>query len=95
MNAEAIVSRLQELGFDASVSHTGGGCFTIFVGEPNAEGYYPTAVGPFYLRDGEYVSDEGDCYVGPDDSDDPNGDYIKVDLIADAVAMVEARNMLV
>lgn len=69
-HAKAIVEALESAGILAHYDHSGGGCGTIYVGEPRDVPEwgprYAALIGPF-----AYYSGEGDdgvfVYVGPDD----------------------------
>lgn len=63
-----VASIVTEAGFEAHVSMTGGNCGTIYVGEPNEEGYYTTACGA-----GSFADDCGwysEFYIGRDGEED-------------------------
>lgn len=71
------------LDLPAHIENTGGGCATIYVGNPDAEGYYPLAVGPGNLENREgfdfSIGQYSDFSVGRDDpsgaSNDGSGEY--------------------
>lgn len=72
-----LIVRLLELDFgvNAHVDHTGGGCATLYAGDPwEEEGYgirYPAAAGPGWYENGHLTdrarASRTDFYVGPDD----------------------------
>lgn len=69
---EAITTRT---GLSAYVESTGGNVRTIYVGEPNVDGYYPMCIGPGVWQSGiGDVGYLGDLYWGPDDGGDSIGD---------------------
>ena len=71
------------LDLPARIENTGGGCATIYVGNPDSEGYYPLAVGPGNLENREGfdfpIAQYSDFSVGRDDpsgaSNDGSGVY--------------------
>jgi hypothetical protein len=63
-----VASLIRDAGFNAQVYMTGGNCGTIYIGEPDAEGFYPTAGGA-----GNYSLDCGyyqEFAIGQDGSED-------------------------
>lgn len=63
-----VASLIKEAGFEAYVEMTGGNCGTIYVGQPNDEGYFTTAGGA-----GSYADDCGwyeEFAIGRDGNED-------------------------
>lgn len=65
-----IVKLLAKDGIKSEVMHTGGGCATLFCGEPNAEGYYPVVCGAGVYEPenpANSIGFYGDFWIGTDD----------------------------
>lgn len=66
-NLDEVRDILTSRGVNADVWHSGGGIYTLYVGQPNEEQEYPYAVGPATITDGKPVTEAGDTYGGPHD----------------------------
>jgi hypothetical protein len=60
-----LTDALNKLNLKAEYLMSGGGCGTIYIGEPDAEGYYPYAVGPSNYYDA--TADLAEMGWGADD----------------------------
>jgi hypothetical protein len=73
----AVENELKRLGIIAFTANTGGGCATIYLGDPNAEGYYLTVGGPGSFEGaGNPVGYFEDFYIGPDEQTLPDAPSI-------------------
>jgi len=70
----AIIEEIKKIDPETNVElwHTGGGCMTIYVGNPDQDGIYPVAAGPGYMQNDKAVGDFGDFCYGVD-GDGPFG----------------------
>lgn len=79
-NLGKVKAQLARYGIKSEIMHTGGGCATLYLGDPNAEGFYPVVCGagiydPENPDNSEGFADE--FFIGRDDDRQAQGFYYK------------------
>lgn len=79
-NLGKVKAQLARYGVKSEIMHTGGGCATLYLGDPNAEGFYPVVCGagiydPENPDNSEGFADE--FFIGRDDDRQAQGFYYK------------------
>jgi hypothetical protein len=70
LNLDTLAELIRQRGLKAAIEHTGGGCATIYVGEPDTDGFYLVAAGAGHFDGANWTDPRaywGDFCWGLDD----------------------------
>lgn len=91
-NMGAVKAQLARYGIKSEIIHTGGGCATLYLGDPDTEGFYPVVCGAGMYDPENPDNSEGfadQFYIGRDSEVSDFGFYYKGEndtlKIADAI----------